>query len=84
MSLIEDAVACGATRAEPGQAYAHHGEVTAHLTERDLRRLREKWLAEFRERAAKLCDDMNSEGDYIYGDECAKAIRALPLDKEAT
>lgn len=53
-------------------------------TERDLGRLREKWLAEFRERAVRACED-HPDGLHMLGGDfvtCAAAIRAMPLDKE--
>lgn len=81
MSLIDDALAC---RAGIGPMC---GDVVAN--EQTLCRLREKWLTEFRERAAQKLDctarHWRASGADISASvtkESAKIIRALPLDKE--
>ena len=58
-----------------GARYRSLGAAT-NVKEMHLLAFAELVAAAERERCAKLCDRLNSEGDYIYGDECAAAIRA--------
>jgi hypothetical protein len=44
-------------------------------SEREVRKFIEQAVTVEREACAKLCDDLDNEGDGIYGNECAYAIR---------
>ena len=79
MSLIDDAVNCGA------RIHSNPLVPQVILDGTELARLRAMWLEEFRERAVQVCEQQHdrarSPAAAVRALACAERIRALPLDK---